>query len=100
MARHRAEGPTGFAQILDPDAPAWEHDTVVCGHCQSIIFTVPGTLSMQYLIYDLSTRVWRVEMGAFCRTCMTPVCLACHAIGTCTPWERRLEQLEAVGHGG
>jgi hypothetical protein len=26
---------------------------------------------------------------------MRPVCLACHDLGTCTPWERQLEAMEA-----
>jgi hypothetical protein len=100
MGRFRTSGPTGAATILDPDAPVWEHDTVTCKHCERIIFTVPGTLSMQYLIYHPSTQQWTTEMGAFCRRCMAPVCLACDAIGTCRPWERQMEELERHGRRG
>jgi len=95
----RGKRASGYAVVLDPDAPAWEHDTVTCGHCQRVIFTVPGTWSMSYLIYDAHLRRWVVEPGAWCRTCMSPVCVACHQIGTCTPWEKQMEQLEKSAHG-
>lgn len=52
---------------------------------------------MQYLIYHPTSQRWTVEAGAFCRTCMAPVCLPCHAMGTCLPWERQMEILEAAG---
>lgn len=100
MARLRAHGATGSARIIDPDAPLWEHDTVSCKHCERIIFTVPGTLSMQYLIYHPSTERWTVESGAFCRKCMAPVCLPCDVIGTCTPWEKQMEAMERHGRCG
>jgi len=69
---------------------------VTCGHCQQIIHVVPHTSAMVYLIFRPTSWTWEAEPGAFCRTCMSPVCLACHAIGTCTPWERQLEAMEAA----
>lgn len=87
--------PTGYAQVVDPDRPLVEMDSTTCGHCQRVIFTKAGTASTVYLIVDRRTLDWREEMGAFCRVCMRPVCLACHAQGGCTPWERQLEASEA-----
>ena len=87
--------PTGYATIVEPGRPLVERDTCTCGHCQRIIFTKAGTASTVYLILDRRTLGWTEEAGAFCRVCMRPVCLACHAQGRCTPWERRLEASEA-----
>lgn len=99
MIGRQGKRASGCAEILDPDGPRWVHDTVTCGHCQAVIFTVPGTLSMQYLIYDPIMRIWSIESGAFCRSCMSPVCLPCHAIGTCTPWEQTMERMEHAARG-
>jgi hypothetical protein len=35
------------------------------------------------------------EAGAFCRVCMRPICLTCHAAGVCRTWERWFDQLES-----
>lgn len=86
---------TGYATIVDPDHPLVERDTCTCGHCQRVIFTKPNTAATVYLVLDRRTLTWREEAGAFCRVCMRPVCLACHAEGRCTPWERKLEASEA-----
>jgi len=79
----------------------------MCFHCQQVIFVKPHTASTVYLIYDRVARRWQEEPGAFCRICMRPVCLACHAHGGCVPWERQLELSESrdrfrrsVGIGG
>jgi hypothetical protein len=87
--------PTGYATIVEPDRPLVERDTCTCGHCQRIIFTKPHTAATVYLVLDRRTLTWREEAGAFCRVCMRPVCLTCHAEGRCTPWERKLEVAEA-----
>lgn len=73
-----------------------EHDTIACGHCNRIIFVKPGSASTVYIFYQLIGPP-REEPGAFCRVCMRPVCLRCHDVGTCTPLERHLEELEARG---
>lgn len=90
MAAHR-----GYATVVDPDAPVCERDTCSCGHCQRVIFLKPGFGITTYLVYDRRTGLWTEESGAFCRVCMRPVCLSCHAVGTCTPFEQRLELAEA-----
>jgi hypothetical protein len=87
--------PTGYATIVEPDRPTVERDTITCGHCQRAIFVKPHTAATVYLILDRRTLSWREEAGAFCRVCMRPVCLSCHAHGRCTPWEQLLEASEA-----
>lgn len=87
--------PTGYATLTDPDQPLVEFDTVTCGHCQRVIRVKPGTAATTYLLLDHQTLRSREEPGAACRVCMRPVCLACCADGRCTPWERRLEAMEA-----
>lgn len=85
--------PKGYATITDPADPVVEYDTCNCGHCQRIIFTKPGSAQTVYLF--IRQHEVKEEMGAFCRVCMRPVCLQCHDMGTCTPWERQIEQMEA-----
>jgi hypothetical protein len=88
--------PTGYATILDPDRPLVERDTCTCGHCQRIIFTKPGSAQTVYLLQvSIVPDVWKEEPGAFCRVCMRPICLPCHGVGRCTPWERQIEAAEA-----
>lgn len=86
----------GYATVSDPDRPLLEWDTITCGHCARVIFVKPGTATTVYLIQHRDLR-WTEEAGAFCRVCMRPVCLLCHANGYCLPQERWLEQHE---HGG
>lgn len=86
--------PQGYLVVAAPDAPALERDTIQCGHCQKIVAVKPGTASTVYMI-PRRDGSFKEEPGAFCRVCMRPVCLPCHDIGTCTPFERQLERLEA-----
>lgn len=83
----------GYATITAPDAPLVEYDTRTCGHCQRVVFVKPGSGGTVYLLPRVGGG-WREEMGCGCRVCMKPVCLQCHHIGTCTPWERRLDASE------
>jgi len=87
--------PTGYTVVTDPDAPTVERDTVTCGHCQRVVFVKPGTVATVYLVLDRATRRWQEEPGALCRVCMRSICLLCHDDGRCTPWERRLAQMES-----
>lgn len=84
----------GYATITMPDAPMLECDTRTCGHCQRIVFVKPGTASTVYLVSHRDGSVTE-EMGACCRVCMSAICLSCLDVGTCTPWERRMEQSES-----
>ena len=86
--------PQGYAQIVDPDRPLIERDTISCGHCGLVVFVKPGTAATVYLIQHRD-RSWTDEAGAFCRVCMRPVCLRCHDVGACRPLERWLELQEA-----
>lgn len=86
---------SGYATIVDPDAPLIERDTITCGHCQRVVFTKPGTAATVYLILNRQTLTYTEESGAFCRTCMRPICLPCCDQGHCLVWERRLEASEA-----
>ena len=83
----------GYAQIIDPDRPLAEFDTISCGHCGKLVFLKPGFGATVYLI-PRPDGSWFEEMGAFCRLCMTPVCLPCHDRDTCVPMERWLTQVE------
>ena len=90
----------GYGLWVDPDAgvPLQERDSIACGHCNRGVFVKPGSATTVYLIQhiDLTTKRmwWTEEPGAFCRCCMRPVCLPCDDIGTCTPLEAFLEQME------
>lgn len=88
--------PGGYAIWADPVSPSRpvERDTVTCAHCDRIIFTKPGSVSTTYLIPDLAGGPDREVPGAGCFVCMRPVCLRCHARGTCTPLEKRLAAME------
>jgi hypothetical protein len=91
MRRHHAGG---YFQIVGPGA--CEADTITCRHCQHIVAVKPGSATTVYLIPHRDGR-WTEEPGAFCRSCMGPICLRCHDAGTCTPFERKLEAMEARG---
>jgi hypothetical protein len=79
------------------DGRPTERDSISCGHCNKIVFVKPGTGATTYLIFHSTdpTVPPTEEPGAFCRVCMSPVCLPCHDVGTCRPIEKWLEQEEA-----
>lgn len=91
-----AERHRGYVTVVDPDAPVWERDTCTCGHCQRVIFLKAGAGVTTYLIQHTDGR-WTEEAGAFCRCCMRPICLRCHDVGTCRPFEKQIEAMEARG---
>ncbi len=85
----------GVFTITDPDRPLVERDVITCFHCQRQIVVKPGTASTVYLTFDRKAWTWKEEAGAFCRVCMSAVCLPCSDLGRCTPFERTLERSEA-----
>lgn len=87
-------GTHGYATLVDPDRPTQEWDVVSCVHCGKQIFVKPGTASTVYLIPTRTPGLFLEEPGASCFCCMRPVCLPCYDLGTCTPLERRLAQME------
>lgn len=70
----------GYAVIVDPNAPLRECDTFTCCHCQRVVFIRPFS--------DAS------DAGGFCRLCFKHICGPCADTGTCTPFEKRLEEME------
>lgn len=54
--------------------------TFTCCHCNAVTVIAP--------------RAKPDDCGGFCRLCMAATCKAC-ADGTCVPFEKRLEELEA-----
>jgi hypothetical protein len=58
-----------------------ECDTFTCGHCQFIVHVKP--------LADAA------DCGGLCKVCMRLICGPCTAKGTCTPWEKAFEKIEA-----
>jgi hypothetical protein len=69
---------------LDALAAHTECDTFTCGHCQHVTLVPPFARPE--------------DMGGFCRQCSTAICKSCHGVGTCTPWEAKMEKQEARSH--
>lgn len=72
--------PLGYATIFS-DSGVNEIDTFTCFHCSYIVHVKP--------LMDAA------DLGGLCKVCMKLVCKACNAKGSCTPWEKQLEQMEA-----
>lgn len=86
--------PQGYVTIVgDCRLPVPEADSVVCGHCNVILLVKPGTAATVYL-YPQVDGSTREADGAFCRQCMTHICLRCHKRGLCTPLLRRIDDME------
>lgn len=81
MAR---KGITGYATLVDPAFGMKERDTFTCAHCQNIRHTKPNSNSPYEGVGDL------------CWTCDLPICEQCVGKG-CTPFEKRLKEMEARG---
>jgi hypothetical protein len=85
--------PGGYVTITSPDDLV-EFDTTMCQHCQRHILVKPGHGNTVYLI-PLPNGQYVEEPGAWCGRCHGPICLPCHENGTCLPWEKYLEKIEA-----
>lgn len=91
--------PQGYVQIVGDATKTLgvtnhEGDSITCGHCNVVVLVKPGFGPTVYLYPQMDGTV-KEEAGAFCRVCMKPVCLRCHAKGHCTPLMRRIERMEA-----
>lgn len=86
--------PQGYLTVTAPEAKPLERDTASCKHCGAVMIVKPGTSATIYLL-PRADGSFAEEPGAFCRNCMGPVCLRCHDVGTCVPFERWLERMEA-----
>lgn len=73
--------PGGYATIVNPDGHVEETDTFTCTHCNQVVFVKPATDP--------------TEMGGFCLSCMRHICGPCADLGRCTPFEKKIEQMEA-----
>jgi len=74
--------PHGYALWVDPWAPGGqiERDTITCAHDNRVVIVTPGA--------DPSL------LGGFCRLCYRHICGPCADLGTCMPFERKLELVE------
>src|SRR4051812_35343392 len=91
--------PAGYGAWTDRQSGSVtkEMDTIQCCHCQKHVFVKPGTVSTVYLIPQLRPfGTYKEEPGAWCSLCNKPVCLPCHAIGTCTPVMKQIEAAETA----
>lgn len=70
--------PQGFGFISSPDGKTEEFETATCAHCNCV--------------YRLSRKT---DIGGFCRCCMDLICGPCADKGTCTPFEKQVEEMEA-----
>lgn len=90
-----AQGKTGgYAIVINDDGRVLERDTVTCCHCNVVIHVKPGSAQTVYW-YPQMYGPPKEEMGARCALCDKPVCLRCHADGTCKPLMKRIEQMES-----
>lgn len=76
-------GATGYAVWQGEDTGRVENevDTFSCCHCNKIVF-VPA-------------RAAASDCGGWCFQCGKPTCAECAAAGTCTPFLKQIEQMEA-----
>lgn len=74
---HRAGG---YLLVTGPGGTA-EADTFTCCHCQQVVIVPPKAAP--------------ADAGGWCWRCSKPICSSCAASGECTPFEKRLERLEA-----
>lgn len=70
----------GYAITAEPGKGDVEEDTFTCSHCNTVVFVKPRQ--------DPS------EMGGFCRLCYKHVCGPCADVGTCDPFEKKMEAME------
>lgn len=72
--------PGGYATLTDPEQTR-EADTFSCFHCQRIVHVRPLTDA--------------ADAGGLCKVCMKLICGPCVDAGSCVPWERTFEKIEA-----
>jgi hypothetical protein len=69
----------GYAFSFSPDGIHQECDTFTCAHCGGIV--------------HVKSKCNPDDLGGMCRLCMKMICPQCVDLG-CTPFEKRLEQVE------
>jgi hypothetical protein len=74
--------PGGYAVAYGPGGVEFESDTITCAHCNKVVLVPHGKL------YEVTGGCHKCGPGKF-------VCLPCVGLGTCTPFEKALEAIEA-----
>jgi hypothetical protein len=75
--------PHGILITSGPDGVV-EADTFLCNHCNGIVMVKPKQAPE--------------DIGGMCKQCMGMTCPRCTAQGSCTPFEKALQQQEARYH--
>lgn len=89
--------PGGYAVWTDRETGRLlERDTITCAHCQRVVYMRPrDASSARETVQGLSKFDQGAEhdgdLGGFCRLCMKHICGPCSDVGTCIPFERKLE---------
>lgn len=74
--------PQGYAVAVDSSGKkVLECDTITCNHCNTVVLVKP--------------KADPAALGGFCRMCMKHICPKCTDKQTCTPFEKRLQQIES-----
>jgi hypothetical protein len=76
--------PQGYAITKEPGKKDIEEDTFTCAHCNAVRFVKPGVIV-------------GFRQGAWCRLCGGYVCPRPECANQCTPFEKKLEEMERVG---
>ncbi len=71
--------PGGYLVITGPESVE-EYDTFTCGHCQRVVV--------------VKHKAQASDLGGMCRLCMKLVCAECDTLGSCTPFEKQMEEEE------
>ncbi len=72
--------PGGYGFSFDPGGIRQEADTFTCAHCNRIVIVRP--------------KCDPADLGGFCRLCTKMICPSCVDIGSCDPFEKKLERKE------
>lgn len=72
--------PGGYAFTFDPGGIRQEADSFTCSHCNHVVMVKPKC--------DPN------DLGGMCRLCMKMICPACVDIGSCDPFEKKLDRYE------
>lgn len=88
------QGPgIGYATIVDPTSSRTvEMDTITCAHCQRLVF-LHDTTGRRKRAEDVNAG--KHDPGGFCRCCKSNICGPCADKGTCTPFMKKIEAIEA-----
>jgi len=74
----------GYAYTFDVGGIRQEADTFTCFHCNTIVVVKP--------------KCDPCDLGGLCRICDKMICPKCVDLGSCTPFEKKLERQEAIYH--